>query len=432
MAQPSPVISISSSSPTPSPSPIRPTRRRLFQPHPRSPISISSSSSSSTSPCFVPPAITSQPLSNTTARNLFLSRSPTPSPTTSTTTPSSSAERLRQRFLDAAHRRAWLSAPGAYNFSRTAYKAYINNNLPSSPSSHNTNHSSSQSSSSQDVFVITDTSSPTPIPTVSTPSDPNLISTQIDTLAATLGRQVRLTPHSHKQFHTSTSSPKNNCSSNHTTTSSSQLQTLVRPPSLPTIGLPNPRREVRVTSTPDTCAWLPGGDFRQVREEAARRLLRYYDRCALEGVLGTEERELHGDRVTVGWSKRLYKTAGVTYLRTCRKSGRRTAEIVLSEKVVDEVDRLYRTLAHEMCHAAMWIVDEVVKPPHGKLFRKWVQVFESFDNDLQITTTHDYSIRFRFYYECTKCAQRYGRHSRSIDTKKKVCGVCAGSLVLLE
>ena len=40
-------------------------------------------------------------------------------------------------------------------------------------------------------------------------------------------------------------------------------------------------------------------------------------------------------------------------------------------KVIDEHHRLRHTLLHEMCHAAQWLVDGKINPPHGSLFKKW-------------------------------------------------------------
>jgi len=41
--------------------------------------------------------------------------------------------------------------------------------------------------------------------------------------------------------------------------------------------------------------------------------------------------------------------------------------VELSSKVVDSEDRLQRTLAHELCHVAAWLLDHVSKPPHGQV-----------------------------------------------------------------
>ncbi len=42
-------------------------------------------------------------------------------------------------------------------------------------------------------------------------------------------------------------------------------------------------------------------------------------------------------------------------------------------QVLDCEEKLLRTLCHEMCHAAAWLVDHVGKPPHGPVFRRWVR-----------------------------------------------------------
>lgn len=49
-----------------------------------------------------------------------------------------------------------------------------------------------------------------------------------------------------------------------------------------------------------------------------------------------------------------------------------------------------------------------------------------------ITTCHSYDVAFSHTYVCSTdwCATRYGRHSASIDTAAKACGVCGGRLAL--
>ena len=44
------------------------------------------------------------------------------------------------------------------------------------------------------------------------------------------------------------------------------------------------------------------------------------------------------------------------------------ARVELSSKVVDCPDRLRRTLAHELCHVAAWLIDHSSKPPHGQVW----------------------------------------------------------------
>ena len=101
------------------------------------------------------------------------------------------------------------------------------------------------------------------------------------------------------------------------------------------------------------------------------------------------------------------------------------SEIRLSTKVVDCAHRLRLTLAHEMCHAAAWVLDGVAKPPHGDVFRRYAARFP-----FEITTCHNYKINYPFYWRCTnaKCAQMIGRFSRSISLKKHRCGKCKSTL----
>ena len=59
-------------------------------------------------------------------------------------------------------------------------------------------------------------------------------------------------------------------------------------------------------------------------------------------------------------------------MKTCEhphklSASRYTARVELSSKVVDCEDRLQRTLAHELCHVAAWLLDQVSKPPHGQV-----------------------------------------------------------------
>ena len=105
------------------------------------------------------------------------------------------------------------------------------------------------------------------------------------------------------------------------------------------------------------------------------------------------------------------------------------AEIVLSEKVVDDSIRLRATLLHEMCHAASWLIDGERKPPHGPGFWKWASICSANIPGMQVSTCHTYKIHKPYKFECVDCKQSYGRHSKNgINLDKKCCGVCKGKL----
>jgi predicted SprT family Zn-dependent metalloprotease len=97
------------------------------------------------------------------------------------------------------------------------------------------------------------------------------------------------------------------------------------------------------------------------------------DRAALSAAVFADlNARVFGGRLpadlSITWNARLATTAGLThYARPA--AGAPTARVELSAKVVDSAARLERTLAHELCHAAAWLLDGVAKPPHGAAFK---------------------------------------------------------------
>lgn len=227
-------------------------------------------------------------------------------------------------------------------------------------------------------------------------------------------------------------SPTSSSSTFPETQTSNSVQTPQLPPHQPCI----PLSGLKGTST-WLYPYLKDGDLKYftklpTRQQISQRLYEYFDEQVLRNVLG--------DLVEVKWNQRLYKTAGVTYLKRRKvpstseqgtMTEKRIATIELSIKVLDEPGRLYNTLAHEICHATAWIFDNIIKPPHGEDFKKWARTFHNWDSCLKITTCHEYNIRYKYNYICVDCKQCYGRHSKSIDTSQKVCGKCKGKLHLV-
>lgn len=81
--------------------------------------------------------------------------------------------------------------------------------------------------------------------------------------------------------------------------------------------------------------------------------------------------QLPGDML-LEWNSRLARTAGLCYCKLVRKGGvtTRTAKIALSTKVITSPDRLRDTLIHEMCHAAVWLLNNV-SGGHGQFWKAW-------------------------------------------------------------
>ena len=171
----------------------------------------------------------------------------------------------------------------------------------------------------------------------------------------------------------------------------------------------------------------PTANFARDRDALARSAFKEFNERVFNGRLSSVE---------VIWNKKLQTTAGL-----CRMKGKmgdenahtRVASIDLSTKVIDDVDRLRSTLLHELCHAAAWVIDANVKPPHGKVFKKWSNIAMRRTN-VEVTTTHDYQITYRYAWACTnsKCNVVIKRHSKSVDTKKHCCGRCKSKLIEIE
>jgi predicted SprT family Zn-dependent metalloprotease len=187
--------------------------------------------------------------------------------------------------------------------------------------------------------------------------------------------------------------------------------------------------------------------FRRNRDALAQHWLTEFDTVAFGGRLQQANVALDSPIVSLKWSNRLRTTAGRAHLmrQTIRRRGRskelplpsqglprRTAVIELSTKVVDDVDRLKITLLHEMCHAAAWIVDGSLRPPHGPYFQKWAQRATAAIPSIAITTKHNFKVQYKYFWTCVNTAcpvQIIGRHSkRSIDIERHVCGKCHGPL----
>nr|CAB3262685.1 uncharacterized protein LOC100181834 [Phallusia mammillata] len=147
------------------------------------------------------------------------------------------------------------------------------------------------------------------------------------------------------------------------------------------------------------------------------------------------------ESMEVTWAKRLTKTAGITKCRRITKTVKNSsgdgiisrqyeASISLSDKVIDSACRLRDTLVHEMCHAAVWLVNNA-NESHGPFWKSWAAKARRIHPELPlIERCHNYDIQYKYTYQCTRCKTEIGRHSKSLDTSKKVCGLCHGKLEL--
>ncbi|GJJ13950.1 hypothetical protein Clacol_008207 [Clathrus columnatus] len=124
------------------------------------------------------------------------------------------------------------------------------------------------------------------------------------------------------------------------------------------------------------------------------------------------------------WNVRLCTTAGRAFYHRDQERNVVT-KVELSPKVLDCEERIKCTLAHEMCHLAVWVLDnDPSEKGHGSKFKKWAHLVEKTRPEITVKTTHSYEINFKYTWECIQCKKVYGRHSNSINVDKSACGVC--------
>ncbi|XP_070770070.1 germ cell nuclear acidic protein [Enoplosus armatus] len=166
-----------------------------------------------------------------------------------------------------------------------------------------------------------------------------------------------------------------------------------------------------------------GRNFKQNKEELTSRLYQLYNTSVFDSKLPIN--------MSVTWNKKMRKTAGYCITGQERGGGSRYARIELSEKVCDSADRLRDTLIHEMCHAATWLINGV-RDGHGNFWKLYARKSTLAHPELpMVTRCHSYDIKYKFQYQCTRCQNTIGRHSKSLDTQRFVCALCTGQLVLL-
>ncbi|XP_043221444.1 nucleolar and coiled-body phosphoprotein 1-like [Amphibalanus amphitrite] len=172
---------------------------------------------------------------------------------------------------------------------------------------------------------------------------------------------------------------------------------------------------------PEAAAFV--GKFKSRRLELARRLFDMVNSEVFDSKLPPD--------MEIKFNKRMLRTAGYCYSRQAVSAGPdgaagRSARVELSEKVVDSAERLRDTLVHELCHAAAWVVSGY-RGGHGPVWRGWAaRVQRRFPELPPVTRCHSYQIHCKYTYRCTGCGYSFGRHSKSLDVTRKVCGRCRG------
>ncbi|KAJ1609779.1 SprT-like metallopeptidase [Cryptosporidium canis] len=136
------------------------------------------------------------------------------------------------------------------------------------------------------------------------------------------------------------------------------------------------------------------------------------------------------EEVPIKWTGRLQRTAAQTLFIT-HVDGSKRVVIKLSKYVLDSEFRLKKTLLHECCHVAQFLLDSCTKPPHGQVFLKWGKVATKVFPDLKVEIYHNYEIIYKYRYQCLRCLQMFGRQTKINDETKIVCSVCNGTVIFV-
>jgi len=165
--------------------------------------------------------------------------------------------------------------------------------------------------------------------------------------------------------------------------------------------------------------------FKRLKNELAQTLFTYFNESVFDQKLPAD--------LPILWNKRLLKTAGYCKYKkttsTCAgiKTTGHNCVVELSEKILDNAERTRDTLLHELCHAVVWIVHGV-NEGHGKFWKFYAKKATFIHRDIPLVTRcHSYEIATKFLYVCLGCGYTIGRHSKSLDTQRKICGKCHGT-----
>ena len=218
------------------------------------------------------------------------------------------------------------------------------------------------------------------------------------------------------------------------------------------------------TTTHDIGVRTPSAlrSFQSRKYSLATTFLEQLDKRVAHGQVFSRLTSVGG--LPIHWSKTLLTTAGqFRYRHTISNRDRvdcdgehlpgpplrviTWARIELAEKVVDDEDRLYNTLAHEFAHAADLVVGENWEQrAHGKGFTTWLSKCkrEFPEYLIEVGSCHQYAVNYKYHWVCigvgpapqlkvggveNGCGHVVKRHSKSVDVSIHRCPVCGGRLV---
>lgn len=186
--------------------------------------------------------------------------------------------------------------------------------------------------------------------------------------------------------------------------------------------------------------------FMENRQAMAEQFFKVLDDTVTDGRLSRMTASTGG--VIIEWKKRLQTTAGRASWKCVTPSPKKGggpamppqhyATIELAAKVVDCEERIIKTVAHEFCHLANYMISGVHDNPHGASFKAWGRKCKEamknhpvYGGKVEVSIKHDYAIDYKYVWRCVHCNLDYGRHSKSIDPKRHRCR-CQGVLQQIQ
>ncbi|XP_055940427.1 germ cell nuclear acidic protein-like isoform X2 [Argiope bruennichi] len=165
-------------------------------------------------------------------------------------------------------------------------------------------------------------------------------------------------------------------------------------------------------------------NFKRNRDVFTQKLYHFFNRKIFNNRLPKD--------MSVTWSDYLRTTAGYTRCSRDKLTNTYSCKIELASKVLTSFDRLRDTLLHEMCHAAVWVVNQQ-KSNHGPLWQMWADRCNLILPNVQVPTRcHNYEIEYKFTYRCKNCPWKIGRHSKCSRFLELKCPKCYGSIYCVK
>ena len=123
-------------------------------------------------------------------------------------------------------------------------------------------------------------------------------------------------------------------------------------------------------------------------------------------------------RCYIKFNKRLKSTAG-----KCYYINKQYCQIELSPFICNSKQKIRNILLHELCHAAVMLIDKDLQHGHGNKFKFWCQKIYNLTGD-KITTYHNYPTMQNFKYKCNVCGNIKKVCNRNYLVNKSKCLKC--------